>query len=237
MRGAALPARRSASCSMRDRLGDAFGAEQSRDVLERNVRGDARSPELLEHVELAAGAVMLQHRREPAQLVLLLHASGAQRRLVERREAHGVDFTVLREVEREAQRVEHEGAVRRPRVRGPERGRIPAVPLQARHRQRRLGCVTPRHRRQIELDSRACRRGVEAHALRDEPDARIGQRTAIGEHLGDQLGADAGGVAGDECDGGADDRGWSPGCGRGALIPALSRLRESTCRSGRSRRG
>ncbi len=186
-----------------DGVGHTFGAEQSGNVLQRNVRRDTRSPKSFEHVEFAARAAMLQHFGEPAQLVLLRHSAGAQCRLVERREAYGVDLAALREFQREPQRIEHERAVGGGGLRRRERRRFPSVPFQAHD-----GCVgcrsgAGRKRRQIQCQASDSRTGVEARALRDDTNARIGQRCAIGEQLGHQLGADAGGITRDQRDGGA----------------------------------
>ena len=174
---------------------------RSSDVLERDVRRDARGPEFFEDVEFAAHPAVMQDVGEPAQLVFLLHATRAQRGFVQRREAHRVDLAALRKVEREPQRIEHERAVGRRSLRRCERRCIPARPFQPGDRRARFGGVVPGQRRQVERDPRRALGRFHARTLCDQPNARIRQRGRVSQHLGHELGADTRRIAGDERNG------------------------------------
>ena len=154
--------------------------QQFAHLFECHVRGDARRPQVLQHVELAADAVKGQQLREPAQLVLLVHAARTQRALVQRRKAEGVGRARLRQTCAHRQPLQHVAAVVGRGLGSGEGRRVRARP------------VVPAH---------AVRHAYLA-ALADEDDVGLGQGARVGQELVDQFRADAGGVAGEQGDGG-----------------------------------
>ena len=68
------------------------------DVLERNVRGDPRVPELAQHVELACRGLEAGDLGGERDLVVIVGAGEPHRLLVERREADGIDTAITGEL-------------------------------------------------------------------------------------------------------------------------------------------
>ena len=112
---------------------------------------------------------------EPAHLVFMLHTTGAQRALVERREAERIGATFHDKTRADRQRVQHDAAVFLADDAALERGRVKARPLMDRH----------------------VRRTDKAGAVADEHNVGPGAGGRIIQELGDKLGPDAGGVAGE----------------------------------------
>src|SRR6185503_20109605 len=97
-----------------DALRDAFDRQQRRDIFQRDVRGDARGPEVLEHVELDAGAGPGEHLGEPMHLIGMSHPACAKGTLVERRKAERVGLAGAHEINPRAQSLQHEPSIVRP---------------------------------------------------------------------------------------------------------------------------
>src|SRR3989344_7255294 len=81
-------------------------AEQPRHFSQRDVRGHPRSPEIVEHVELAEWPVEIQQLGEPVQLIVVGHAGHVQRGLVQRPEQYCVGGPGFGQAQRFFQRVE-----------------------------------------------------------------------------------------------------------------------------------
>src|SRR4051794_31585009 len=95
------------------------------------MRSDPRCPQILQDIELTARTAVFEHIGEPAQLVLLRHAAGTERSLVERCEADRVDVADSRLLQRHTQTGEHERTVARPGFGAWKWRRIPALPIDA----------------------------------------------------------------------------------------------------------
>ena len=74
------------------------------------MRGDAGIPELAENVEFARMAIEADHFGDEADFVVVTGVDVAHRLFVERREANGIGFALLRHEQRTAEVLKREGA-------------------------------------------------------------------------------------------------------------------------------
>ena len=144
MRGAGLPARRSASCSMPM-------ASATPSAVSNPATSLSGTCDVTREVQSFSSTLNSPHMPRCCRTSAnqrssssCCHAARAQRRFVQRREADRVDLAALRKVEREPQRIEHERAVGRRGLRRRECRCVPARPFQAGDRRARFGGVGPR---------------------------------------------------------------------------------------------
>ena len=173
---------------------DGVDTQMLRDVLERNVRGDPRIPDLLQHIELAHLAVEAGDVDHKADLVVIARISVAHGLLVEGREHHGIGAAGIGHFERLAEIGGGEGAAL-------ERGfaaldLVRRKMLQINHgmalASRGAGCC---QHFKVQLDAGFLRAFVEDAAIADHDDAGSFPRFRIGQKHGRQFGADASRIA------------------------------------------
>ena len=94
-------------------LGNALLAQIAGHILERHMRGDARSPEIAQRVEFAEVALHAQILGEVVQFVLMAQSAQLHRLLVQGRKADRVDIAGLRRIHALVQHLQHRTPARR----------------------------------------------------------------------------------------------------------------------------
>ena len=134
---------------------------------------------------------------EIVQLIGVLHAAGAQRRLVQRREAHRIGNAALAQVETQCQAVKHVPPIL---LSDRAHGEVAFIHVRPVHDTRPRRRAYSGTKVEIDVHFRAAHAVVEHRAAADQQDVGRLLRGAVSEELRDELRPDTGGVAGEQCD-------------------------------------